>query len=146
MDKLKFANAPLRATEVRNIRLSTRQINPKYQVDSGINSTTSDTGRLEVLRIEARQPSLPTFSCRWDLNANTVDIDLIGDAVARRAFEKGKRGYRGHHTTIVSDSPRIYEITIHMPGEHVFTGTIQLEVGFGLLLQDTLTFEAELIQ
>ncbi len=141
MDKQKFAKMALRTTGAWNIRILTDQINPKYQIIAVKNSITSDTGYLELFCIEPLQLGLPTFFGRWDLRPNTVDIDLLGDAAASSAFKNEMNGYRGHHTRVISDSPRIYGIAIQTPSEHVFSGTIELNIGLGVLVQDSFTVQ-----
>lgn len=49
-----------------------------------------DNGRLELLRIEPKQPDRPSFSARWDIKDDSVDIDLHGDAEEVRKFASQK--------------------------------------------------------
>jgi len=134
MDKEKFSSLQLRTTGASIACLSAQRIDPRYKLSRKDLCLTSATGRLELLRIEPLQHGLSAFSARWDQRADTIDIDLDGDAAERRAFKTGIGRYRGRHARIASSSPRIYEIDIHTPEGHVFTGMIALIVDLGLLL------------
>jgi hypothetical protein len=141
MEREKFARLELRACSASKIQITTHEIDPTYQVTFAVVSNTSDMGHLELFRIEPRQADLPIFSGRWDLRPNTIDLDLIGDPAAGRAFRDETNGYHGHHTTVISDSPRIYGVDVHTPEGCVFRGTVTLNIGLGVSLKDSFTLE-----
>lgn len=100
---------------------------------------TSDTGHLELFKIEPKRVDLPWFSVRWDLPDDTVDVDLRGDPEETRKFAEGWAGYKGHKTARVSESPRTHAIDIETPPTGpVFRGTISLNIDLGLLLKDAM--------
>jgi hypothetical protein len=134
MHRNKLANLQLKTSGASVACLSARKVDPRYELSRKDFCLTSDTGHLELFRIEPVRSGLPAFSARWDQKADMIDIDLDGDAASRRAFKKGIHGYRGHHAHIASDSPRIYEIDLHTPEGHVFNGMIALIVDLGLML------------
>ncbi len=90
-----------------------------------------------LFRLEPSRSDAPRFSARWDTKPNTIDIDLFGDSEANKKFKGGTDGYAGHHTTTLSESPRIYQIDIRTPTGVVFVGTVELLVELGLYLQDS---------
>jgi hypothetical protein len=59
-----------------------------------------------------------------DITPNDVDIDLLGGGRRSSEFKAGIGGYSGHHTTLLSDSPRIYQVEIKIPDNVVFRGKI----------------------
>jgi hypothetical protein len=58
---------------------------------------------LIVGELEPQKRSLPKFWFRWDEKANALDVDILDvpDSI-KDLFEKGERGYQGHHTNNVS--------------------------------------------
>jgi hypothetical protein len=138
MDRNKYAKIELRPNKATKISIRPESISPNYELKSQPNSNATDTGHLELFRLEPLDPALPSFSARWDTKPNTIDIDLIGDPKASKAFKAGLAGYGGHHTTILSDSPRIYRVDIETPSGRVFSAEIDLEIELGLYLKDDL--------
>jgi hypothetical protein len=61
-----------------------------------------------------------------------VDIDLIGDPAASSAFKAGVGEYKGHHTAVLSASPRIYQVDIEVPAGMIFAAKIEF-LGEGIV-------------
>jgi hypothetical protein len=138
MQRDKYAKVELRPNKATSISITPERTHPKYQLEFQSNSLATDTGHLELFRLAPLEGGLPTFSARWDLKPNTIDIDLIGDAKASKAFKAGADRYKGHHTVVVSVSPRIYQVDIQSPAGIVFEGKIEVAIELGLHLQDRL--------
>jgi hypothetical protein len=136
MQKDKYAKIELRPRKASEISITAEQTHPNYELKSHSSSLATDTGHLELFRLTPLGHQLPTFSARWDLKPNTIDIDLIGDAEASRAFKAEADGYKGHHTVVVSESPRIYQVDIQTPAGIVFVGKIEVAIELGLHLRD----------
>lgn len=141
MKKEIFANLGLRANSASNIEVVTDSIDSRYRLVESNRSISTETGYLELFRVEAHNAELPTLSARWDQKANSVDIDLLGDVAASRSFKDESGGYTGHHTQIVSDSPRIYRLEIRTPTGPIFFGTVTLNIELGVLIKDNFTCE-----
>jgi len=137
MQKDKYAKIELRPNKATSINIIPEWIHPKYELKYEPSSNATDTGHLELFRLKPVEPELPTFSARWDLRPNTVDIDLIGTAEAGKAFKAGVGGYAGHHTAIAQDSPRTYQIHIQTPLGAIFSGKIELIIELGVYLKDS---------
>lgn len=140
MQRDKYAKTELRPNRATGINITAERTHPNYQLKVQPSSLATDTGHLELFRLEPLKTELPTFSARWDLKPNTIDIDLIGDPEASKAFKAATGEYKGHHTVIVSDSPRIYQVDIQTPAGIVFVGKIEVAIELGLYLRDR--FEA----
>jgi hypothetical protein len=138
MQRDKYAKIQLRPNKATRIEITPERTHPKYQLKFQSTSLATDTGHLELFRIEPLERVLPTFSARWDLKPNTIDIDLIGNAEASEAFKAAVDGYNGHHTVIVSDSPRVYRVDIQTPMGVVFVGKVEVAIELGLHLRDSL--------
>jgi hypothetical protein len=134
----KYAKIELRPNKATRINITSERTHPKYDLKFQSSSLATETGHLELFRLEPLEREQPTFSARWDLKPNTIDIDLVGDAEASREFKASANGYKGHHTVIVSDSPRIYQVDIQTPVGIVFVGKIEVLIELGLHLRDSL--------
>jgi len=135
MDETKFAKKEVIATDASGITLDVEFLSSHYrQPLTTAAAMTTKTGHLELFRIEPINPTLPSFSIRFDLDDNqSVDVDLVGDCRERKAFIKGLSGYFGHKTIQIETSPRSYKIDIGLPTGHIFEGVLKLAgVGFGL--------------
>src|SRR6266481_4274786 len=134
MQKDKYAKPEPRPNKATDIEITAEWISPNYKLRHSSISEATDTGHLELFRLEPIDDQFPCFSARWDWKPNTVDVDLIGDEEANKAFKAESGGYKGHHTT--SDSPRSYQIDIQTPVCSVFRGKIALSVELALYLRD----------
>jgi len=114
----------IRPNKATDILVAPEHIHPAYELRYEDVSLATETGHLVLFRLEPSESSLPTFSARWDLKPNTVDIDLIGGERASREFKAGVGDYSGHHTTLVSETPRIYQAELKIPAGVVFRGKI----------------------
>jgi hypothetical protein len=134
----KYAKIELRPNKATRIDIIPEQIHPEYELKYQSSALATDTGHLELFRLEPSAGGLPAFSARWDLKPNTIDIDLIDDVAAQRAFKAGVDGYRGHHTVVVSDVPRVFQVDIVTPTGVVLVGKIEVEIELGLHLKETV--------
>jgi hypothetical protein len=140
MDRARWANKEFKALGAHNIVLTTDCVSDDYKHPAvSVAVRTSDTGHLEMLKIEPKRADLPLFSVRWDLPDDAVDVDLCGDPEEARKFAEGRDGYYGHKTDRVSESPRTHAINIETPlTGPVFRGTISLNIDLALLLRDAM--------
>ena len=139
MKKEVFTNLGLRANSASNVEIVTDSIDPRYRLVESDKSISTETGHLELFRVGPLNAGLPTFSARWDQQANSIDVDLLGDSAARRLFRDEAGGCAGHHSQIVRDSPRTYRLKIQTPAGVVVSGTVTLNIELGLLIKDSFT-------
>ena len=115
-----------------DIVVTTKHIDPRYELVGNDTSISTDTGELRLFRIQP-QPStsaLPSFSGRWDHKTNAVDIDRFRDG-------RMDKNFQGHHTQ--PGQPGVYDIDINvLPEGNIFTGTIELRTELGLQLDDSM--------
>jgi hypothetical protein len=141
VEKTKWTKQTVKALGGHNIIVECEVLNRQYcepRISFVVRAT--DTGHLELVKISARNPSLPSFSIRWDQADNSIDVDLLGDANEARKFAMQKGGYRGHKTVLTSKTPRIYAVNINTPSTAcVFRGTITLNIDLGVTLEDIAT-------
>ena len=116
-DKRKHAgswNPEVRCFHVRDFGLvEVRFLSPDYAFEE-CDGTLTPTGRLDIFRLSARDPSLPGFAARWDGGNRygheqfDLDIDMVnvGDVEIAKPT--------GHHR---------YEVTITTPLGVVFDAT-----------------------
>jgi hypothetical protein len=95
-----FSNLGLRANSASNIEVVTDSIDCHYRLVESDKSISTETGYLELFRVAPLRAELPTFSARWDQKANSVDVDLLGDAAASRSFKTNPEATKG--TTLKS--------------------------------------------
>jgi hypothetical protein len=136
MQRNKYAKTQLRPKKASPIEITVEQIHPKYRLKSQPTSLATDTGHLELFRLEPLERELPTFSARWD-KPDTIDIDLVGDAKASKTFKAEVGGYKGHHTVSASDSPRTYQVDIQTATGIIFVGKIKVTIELALYLRDS---------
>jgi hypothetical protein len=67
MQRDKFAKIQLRPNKATNIEITPERLHPSYQLKFQPTSVATETGHLELFRLEASECDLPTFSARWDL-------------------------------------------------------------------------------
>ena len=103
------------------------------------------TGLLEIGRVRPQDKSLPEFVFRWDERAEDLDVDILNVSVRiRRDFERGKRGYSGHHTRRMSGDARDFETDIKIPSGIVFRGCLSVPLQRKRELADGISFEDSL--
>ena len=137
MDKDSFAKKPSKTLGSRDILVTTEFLSADYcEPPASVKEVrTTETGHLELLRIEPKRAGFPSFSVRWDHKANSIDVDLVSSSEEEvRLFKAEEHGYRGHHTE--RDRPsRSYPIDIQTPATGpVFKGTIALNIDLGMLV------------
>lgn len=103
-----------------------KEVHQDYQVIE-CDGVLSDTGRLRILEFVRRDGQPPSFSARWDIKDDALDIDIHGVAPpVHTSFKEGKDGYSGHWTekaTTTNAGPRAFAIKIETPDGLVFAGT-----------------------
>lgn len=137
MQRNKYAKIQLRPNKATQITITEQSIHENYTLKFTKSCVATDTGHLELFRLEPSDHALPIFSARWDAKDNTVDIDLIGDSAQSRAFRAEEPGYHGHHSQTQNHSPFILKVDIQTPSGSIFSGTIELIVELGIYLADT---------
>jgi hypothetical protein len=120
----------VRTNKAFRIKVTIQQMDPRYELCVKDTSVSTETGELELFRIEPQQPGLPSFSARWDHNRNTVDIDADRNGSIAKDFQ-------GHHT--VRDAQGVHHNDVRVPEGNIFTGTIELGTELGLRLEGSLS-------
>src|SRR5690349_7778978 len=137
MDKRLFAKKSSKIDGGHNILVATEFLSVDYfEPPASVDEVrSSDTGHLELLRIEPKRTGLPSFSIRLDHSVrldedDLVDVDLLSSSEEEvRLFKAGKNGYRGHHTHRLDRDSRTHVIDIEAPGTGpVFKGTVTLNL------------------
>jgi len=136
MERDKFKTTKIRPHKASDINVTPEECHADYQLVVQQTSLATDSAHLELFRLEPSDPKLPTFSARWDWRASTVDIDLLGDEAASRAFKAASGGYKGHHTTTLNSSPPTYQVDIHTQAGVIFTGTVTLSVDLAVFMKE----------
>ena len=139
MEPEKYASVPVKSDAVFNITRTQEYCDPRYSVENPDRAEATRTGHLEILRIKpVAEGSLPSFSARWDDKEKTIDVDLIGPRTVRFLFRYGLGGYRGHHPTTVSNSPRIFHFDIGIPNFKVYEAHVTCNINISARVPDDL--------
>jgi hypothetical protein len=132
MDRDKARLPDGRVFLIHNIKIDERYRHPDYTCTLG-DGALSETGRIDLFKLESTKPGDPSFVARWDGGNRSflhkirydVDIDIIGvSARDERRFKKGRGGYGGHHTMRVKQDENKYDVRITVPAGVVFDATV----------------------
>lgn len=83
----------------------------------------TENARLIVARLKPRIAVLPQFTFRWDYRYDHLNVDIHGVGLSERDwFREGHHGYSGHLPRRLGDPEHTFEVSIWMPGTHVFRG------------------------
>lgn len=135
----KFAKLTVRVDDAHNIEIEPKFIDPRYSLKSSSVRVTGKTGLTQLFEIIPHSGTLPGFVGRWDDKDQLIDVDPEPrDCIDRDAWQGEKGGYRGHHTTKLSDDPRIYYINLVTPNGSVFRARAQLNIEIGVRIADSL--------
>ena len=135
----------MRPDRVENVRLVEEHLHPAYDLEWDKATDAGETGLLTLFVLKSRDPQLPSFRGRWDIRQDAVDVDLLDRAEKDgKTFKAGKKGYRGHHSTKMTD--RSYQIDIAIPGHDIFravlgfvgSGTTELHDEINVIVSDSL--------
>jgi hypothetical protein len=85
------------AERVTQLSFDPEYLDPAYTVRQSPEGI-GPTGRLDVVRIESSDATLPTFVGRWDERARSLDIEIENASPRRR------KKFQGHHTTRQGDA------------------------------------------
>ena len=143
MDEKKVARNG-RAFGVNRVEADTRYIDKNYRLRCYPENRITQTGLLEVAALKPKRKGLPEFVFRWDENADTLDVDIMGvpDDV-RRSFRRGIHGYAGHHTKRVSKD-KVFEVSIRTPEREIFCGSVITPLHRELELTASVGFRGDL--
>ncbi len=130
MNKDRYARIEIRPHVAEDIDVVVDYLHPDYKIVHERKALAGDSGLLQLFRLETLDTSFPSFSARWDIRENAVDIDLQGDKKSSSLFKAGKDGYKGHHSTSAGDG--VYVIEIDVPNAAIFRGTVKM-VGTGIV-------------
>jgi hypothetical protein len=121
--------------ETFNIERDITYLNPKYTLSKQTANVMTGNGLLKVFELNSSQGG-PSFTGRWDGGSRDpgkterydMDIDIYRvSREEKRRFNKGERGYSGHHTTKVeSDRGYKYQVSLCTPEEKILEGTVCL--------------------
>jgi hypothetical protein len=138
MNEEQWSNKQFKAVGSHNIQIATEFLSGDYKEPTARVVRSSNTGHLELLRIEPNRSDFPTFSIRWDQSDDSVDVDLLGDHEEHYKYAQQKTGYRGHKTDRVAENPRTQAIDIETPCTGpVFKGVISFYIDLGLIVSDS---------
>jgi 3-hydroxybutyryl-CoA dehydrogenase len=143
MDKDKSKRANPSPHEASGVEISIQQIHAEYGLKYARDVRATDTGYLSLFCLKPNRHDLPTFSARWDSAANTVDIDLLGDANESSLFKSNDAeaaGYTGHHSAMLGPSAYLVDIR-RPPTGTIFVGEIRLDVSLIFQRHETLQGE-----
>jgi len=88
------------------------------------------TELLVIAELQPKEGSLPSFSFRWDEKDDSLDVDIQGvTGIVESWFNKGIKGYAGHHPKRVTSQRRTFEADIRIPQIHVFHGCLSFNLG-----------------
>lgn len=113
---------------------------PSYELRLEQCAEITPTGRLKLFELVARAADMPSFSGRWDENAQTIDLDAAGLPAKEWKYEKvaKKAGHAGHHTESMKDREVLaYRCDLKVHHRDIFRAIIELA---GLWIQKHVTF------
>jgi hypothetical protein len=141
MDPIKRGRKTVKVLRASNIAEQGRlYLGSDYSLTIPPSTTTTPTGHLVLFRLVPRIPGLPTFTGRWDDTQNAIDVDMDGLGFDKRAFNAGRKGFKGHRTTLVSESPRVFKVGIHIPNRAIFESNITLNKHIGVSIFASMSF------
>ena len=111
------------------INVSIDRVDANYDFELYEKGRITEHARLIVARLKPKIATLPHFSFRWDYRYDHLNVDIHGVGTTERDwFRQGLRGYGGHLPRRLSDPEHTFEVSIWMPGTHVFRGTMSFVV------------------
>jgi hypothetical protein len=120
-----------RVDKVANQKVEVTHLHPDYAFGI-LGSVLTETGLLEIFKLESKNPTLPYFVGRWDQSIETLDVDIFnaGSRVSD-SFRAERGGYAGHHPLRTSDRERRYSVKISLPGTLIFEGFVSFNTNHG---------------
>ena len=153
MDPQKFEAKGVRIEGAFGIEITSAHLDSRYSLQYCRDVDVTKSGLIALFSLVPNANNLPTLRGRWDDREKAVDVDLEGSLMARSAFKGSLFGYSGHHTKLITESPRRYAIDLHLPGIQVFQGEITLGTKIGVRIaedafnmMDDLTVSATVIK
>lgn len=120
-----------RVDKVANQKVEVTHLHPDYAFGI-LGSGLTETGLLEIFKLEPKNPALPYFVGRWDQSVETLDIDIFNAGSRISDYFRSERGgYTGHHPLRTSDSERKYSVKISLPDMLIFDGFISFNTNHG---------------
>ena len=145
MDPEKFKNQTKKVTRTMDVDIiSTKYIDPEYEIKALSNNSVTDTGRLEIAKLIPKKQNLFEFIFRWDKNGNTLDVDIYKDNKAQSKdlwfeVDKNKGYYTGHQTKKRDSNNMIFKVDISNVklDKRIFKGEIDVGLFFELIIKDS---------
>ena len=110
---------------------------PSYELCLEQPAEMTPTGHMKLFELVALTANTPSFSGRWDEDAQKIDVDAAG--IPAKEWKYEKQGHAGHHTKPVQDREVLsYRCDLKLHGRDIFHGIIELT---GLSIQKHVTFE-----
>jgi hypothetical protein len=142
--------------EVRDVNIQERFRSQGYVLSTPNTAVISSTGLLTIFELRPISGKGPSFVGRWDggsrdegkTQRDDLDIDIKGDGVNAEVtlrFKRGEDGYSGHWTKHVpSTFGHAYDVSIRIPGETIFDGTVCFSVHRKIEFAGSVSFRATL--
>lgn len=110
-----------------NVRVD--RVDDNYDFEVYEKGQVTEHARLIVARLKPKIAALPHFSFRWDYRYDHLNVDIHGvGTIERDWFREGRHGYSGHLPRRLGDPDHTFEVSIWMPGTHVFRGSMSFVV------------------
>lgn len=119
-----------RANRAFNLKVEPTYIDSDYTLDVAETTHLSETGLLTIFAIDSKENStLPSFSARWDQNAEALDIDILNvDTNVGDLFKAEKDGYSGHHSLRIPGDIRMYDVSVKIPQKEIFRANVSFNI------------------
>ena len=127
------------AKAILNISEAREYVHPDYDLVLG-ERQIGPTGLLTIAKLKLKNPrtgSLPEFVFRWDDKDDHLDVDSLSALEKeQRLFKRETDGYYGHHSMIISISPRVFEINLMWCGQVIYQGRLKFNLSIDLSVRD----------
>ena len=140
MEPQKFKNRKYKVGGTRNIEILKQDfLSKNYMMIKYPYKKATESGFVKLIEwIPKQNRYLPKFILRWDLNKQTVDVDLYVNGKIRNDLWR-KHGYSGHHPVRCKNmAGRVFKIDIKTPKELVFRGLVKIAVTHELQLKNSI--------
>ena len=107
------------------INVQVDRVDANYDFEVYEKGQITEHARLIVARLKPKIDTLPHFSFRWDYRYDHLNVDIHGVGTTERDwFREGLHGYSGHLPRRLGDPQHTFEVSVWMPGTHVFRGSM----------------------
>jgi hypothetical protein len=135
--------------EISKVEIDPTYLNSHYRVSQQTFHEINEMGLLKVFELTPLVAG-PSFTARWDggsrdagkTERSELDFDIDGvSQEERNHFKNCRRGYFGHHTSrMPSDEGHTFQVSLSIPGERIFEGTVRFRILRKLGFEATVGF------